>query len=179
MRRLTILTRQILISHSDPNTNHPEDIILGYCDNEVANWYISRYILSSRLIHGVVLDSTQSSCYESSILGRSENVKLVTSVDIDKRVLQYGRIVYDSDCICADCTLLPFRGQSFNPVVSIETLEHIKNQDVFLNNIKFCLKKRSVLVLSTPSKLCISSLIPKSLNPYHTKEYYLGPLLIL
>jgi len=101
------------------------------------------------------------------------------SVDIDKDVLQYGKMVYNAECMCADATHLPFREQSFDSIVSIETLEHIRNQKAFLSNIKLCLKKRGDLILSTPNKLYTSPFLPKPLNPYHMSEYYLGPLLVL
>jgi SAM-dependent methyltransferase len=79
--------------------------------------------------------------------------------------------------VCADATYLPFRKQAFNCVVSLETLEHIRDQRVFLDNIKDSLKKGGRLILSTPNKLYASPLLPKPLNPFHVKEFYLGPLL--
>jgi len=79
--------------------------------------------------------------------------------------------------VCADATHLPFRKQAFNCVVSLETLEHIRDQRVFLDNIKGSLKKGGRLILSTPNKLYASPFLPKPLNPFHVKEFYLGPLL--
>jgi len=49
---------------------------------------------------------------------------MVVSVDIDKDVLKYGRIVYDADCVRADATHLPFRKHAFDTIVSLETMEH-------------------------------------------------------
>jgi SAM-dependent methyltransferase len=102
---------------------------------------------------------------------------MVVSVDIDEDALRYGQIVYGADCVCADATHLPFRKQVFDSIVSIETLEHIRDQRVFLDNIKDSLKKGGRLILSTPNKLYASPFLPKPLNPFHVKEFYLGPLL--
>jgi len=81
--------------------------------------------------------------------------------------------------VCADATHLPFKERCFDTVVSLETLEHIKDQKTFLNNIKVCLKRNGKLILSTPNKMYSSPLLPKPLNSYHTREHYLGTLLKL
>jgi len=80
--------------------------------------------------------------------------------------------------VCADATHLPFRKQAFDSVVSLETLEHIRDQRAFLDNVKDSLKKSGKLILSTPNKMYTSPFLPKPLNPYHVSEFYLGPLLI-
>ena len=81
--------------------------------------------------------------------------------------------------VCADATHLPFKERCFDTVVSLETLEHIKDQRAFLYNIKVCLKRNGRLILSTPNKMYSSPLLPKPLNLYHTREHYLGTLLKL
>jgi len=178
MIKLTDLIQRILVKHIDPYTKTPELILLGYCSNETASEHISRYYLASKFAHGVVLDVASGTCYGSSILKRARGVKMVISVDIDRDVLRYGRIVYDADYVCADATHLPFRKQAFDSVVSLETLEHIRrDQKAFLDNIKGSLKKGGKLILSTPNKMYSSLFLPKPLNPYHTAEFYLGPLL--
>jgi SAM-dependent methyltransferase len=65
----------------------------------------------------------------------------------------------------------------FDSVVSLETLEHIRDQRAFLDNVKDSLKKSGKLILSTPNKMYTSPFLPKPLNPYHVSEFYLGPLL--
>jgi len=177
MEKLTDLINKILTKHTDPLTKSPELILLGHCSNETASEHISRYLLASKFAQGVVLDVASGTCYGSSILKRAGNVKMVVSVDIDYDVLKYGRIVYDANCVRADATHLPFRRHAFDSVVSLETLEHVRNQRLFLENLKDSLKKGGRLILSTPNKMCASPFLPKPLNPYHTNEFYLGPLL--
>jgi SAM-dependent methyltransferase len=79
--------------------------------------------------------------------------------------------------VCADATHLPFRKHVFDSIVSLETLEHIRDQMAFLNNIKEALKKSGKLILSTPNKMCTSPFLPKPLDPFHISEFYLGSLL--
>ncbi len=87
------------------------------------------------------------------MLMRKDCYQNVISVYSDMDALQYGRIVYGSIGMCADAIHLPFRKQCFDTVVSGETLEHIKDQKVFLDNIKHALKREGVLILSTPNKM--------------------------
>ncbi len=176
MVKLSALTRKILVEHTDLNTRFTEIILLGYCNNETASKHLSRYIFTSKLVHGIVLDCASGSCYGSSILKKNNAVNVVISVDINRDLLIYGKIVYNADCVCAEATHLPFRRDIFDSVVSIETLEHLKNPDEFMTSIKACLKDGE-LILSTPNKLHLSPSLPKPLNPYHMKEYYLGSLL--
>ena len=172
MTKLTDLIQRILVKHINPYTKTPELILLGYCSNETAGEHISRYYLASKFAHGVVLDVASGTCYGSSILKRASGVKMVISVDIDRDALRYGRIVYAADCVCADATHLPFRKHVFDSVVSLETLEHIRDQRAFLDNVKDSLKKGGKLILSTPNKMYTSPFIPKPLNPYHINEFY-------
>ena len=66
------------------------------------------------------------------------------SVDIDKDLLQYGKMVYNAECVCADAAHLPFREQSFDSIVSIETLEHIRNKKLFSVTLNYVLKREEI-----------------------------------
>lgn len=177
--KVTDLVQKILAKHTDQSTRCPEVILLGYCDSEVASEHLSRYTFASGLARGVVLDCASGSCYGSSMLRRSKAVDFVISVDMDEDLLRYGKLVYGDDCVLADAIHLPFRYESFDSIVSIETIEHLDNPGLFLDNIKFCLKRGGKVVLSTPNKLYTSPFIPKPLNPHHRNEWYLNQLLTL
>ena len=73
--------------------------------------------------------------------------------------------------------IYPLEKHVFDSIVSLETLEHIRDQRAFLDNVKATLRKGGKLILSTPNKMYASPFIPKPLNPYHINEFYLGPLL--
>lgn len=177
--KLSDLARKIITRHIDFSTRFPEATLLGYCSNEIAGESLSRYIFASKLVRGMILNCASGSCYGSSILRRNDAAKLVLSVDIDRDFLAYGKLVYDADCVCADAMNMPFREHCFDSIVSLETLEHIKDEKTFLTNIKTCLKCGGNLVISTPNKVYTSPFALKPLNPYHVKEYYFGSLLKL
>jgi 2-polyprenyl-3-methyl-5-hydroxy-6-metoxy-1,4-benzoquinol methylase len=65
---------------------------------------------------------------------------MVVSVDIDKDALKFGKIVITL-IACTDATHLPFRKHMFDSIVSLETMEHVRDQMTFLNNIKCGLKE--------------------------------------
>lgn len=161
MIKLKNLVQRILKKHIDPNTGVPEAVLLGWCDNKNASEHISRYILASKLACGRVLNVASGSCYGSGILERSSNVERVINVDIDEDLLLFGAKVYGATGIVADATQLPFIEEYFDTVVSLETLEHIKDRDRFISNIKSSLRKGGFLILSTPNKLYSSPFIPK------------------
>ena len=180
MVKLVDLTQKILMKHIDSDTGFAEVFLLGYCTDDEAGEHISRYTFASIFVHGLVLDVAAGSCYGSSILRRTDAVKSVVSVDIDRDLLNYGKMGYDLDWfLCADAAHLPFKEMSFDSIVSIETLEHIRDQEAFLSNIKLCLKRGGELIISFPNKMYTSPFTPKPLNPYHANELYLGPLLTL
>jgi len=176
MVKLIDLTQEILKKHTDPKTGISESILLGYCSNETASEHISRYVFASKFAHGIVLDVASGSCYGSSILRRNNATNHVIGVDMDKNLLLFGKYVYSIDCIRADAQHLPFREKIFDTIVSIETIEHVNDQDKFVYNLKSCLKKGGHVILSTPNKLYFSPLLPTPLNPYHAREYYLEHL---
>jgi hypothetical protein len=55
------------------------------------------------------LDVACGACYGSSILKRRVGVEMVVSVDIDRDAIKYGRMIYGTECMCADAAHLPFR----------------------------------------------------------------------
>jgi 2-polyprenyl-3-methyl-5-hydroxy-6-metoxy-1,4-benzoquinol methylase len=173
--KLGNLIRRMLLNSIDPKTGIEEFILIGYSPSRVISTHLSRYLLASKFIGGIVLDVASGTCYGSSILRRKSS--LVISVDINKDALLYGKKVYHADCVLADALHLPFRESSFNCVVSMETIEHLKDAYTFLYDIKNIIKRKGILILSTPNKLIYSPCSSKPINLYHKKEYYLGQLL--
>jgi len=104
----------------------------------------------------------------------------VIGLDIDKEAIREAKRRYASNSnvefICADATNLPFRDKSLDTVVSIENIEHIKDQEKYIQTVYRVLKKDGILVLSTPNRLDPHMKLEKALgiyqpNPYHTHEF--------
>jgi 2-polyprenyl-3-methyl-5-hydroxy-6-metoxy-1,4-benzoquinol methylase len=101
--------------------------------------------------------------------------KRVVGVDISKKAIAYAKDEYSHknvDFIIADATKIPFKNGIFDIVVSFETLEHLKNPIDFVREITRVLKKRGLLILSSPNGLFKQVFD----NPYHYHEYDLKEL---
>jgi SAM-dependent methyltransferase len=71
----------------------------------------------------------------------------------------------------ADCTSLPFADDSFDRVVSFETLEHLKDHEGLMSEFRRVLKPNGCLLLSTPDKAVYSDGQDFD-NEFHLRELY-------
>jgi ubiquinone/menaquinone biosynthesis C-methylase UbiE len=69
-----------------------------------------------------------------------------------------------------DATALDFKDNTFNAVVSFETIEHIADYNKVIAEFKRVLKPGGILLLSTPN-IVVSSPDGIVVNPYHVKEF--------
>lgn len=162
----------------DPITGFPECMILGSSDVCAQSEHLARYLFARNYAKGFILDIAASSCYGSSILA-GDGSNYVVSADLNRSSLQYGKIVFNKknmDAICCDARYLPFRNSSFDAIISIETLEHVKNQPLFLESIRNIVKPSGSILLSTPNKNVTSPILSTPINPYHYKEYELSEI---
>ena len=76
------------------------------------------------------------------------------------------------------CARLPFDDATFDTVVSFETIEHIHEQDEFLDEIKRVLTPSGLLIMSSPNRAEYSDARGYS-NEFHVKELYREQLMAL
>lgn len=174
----SIITR---LQRVDPITGFPEHMILGYSSVSSQSEHLARYLFAGKYVKGLILDLAAGSCYGSSILARNES-NYVVSADVDKMSLFYGKRVFqrrNMDVVVSSAEYLPFRNERFESVVSIETLEHIKEPSAAIKQINRVMKAFGLLILSTPNKNVTSPIIPTPLNPHHFREYRLQEIRLL
>ena len=73
---------------------------------------------------------------------------------------------------------LPLADEEFNSIVSLHTIEHIKDDHAFLKTLRRLLKTNGTAVLEAPiftKSVYKDVTIP--LNPYHLREYYKDELI--
>ena len=136
--------------------------------------HIARYKFASQYAQGRVLDFACGVGYGSEVLlAMGEGIKEIVGVDIDARSIEYARTTYDFPQTnffvgeANDDRVIENLGK-FDTIISMETVEHIKDDYQFVNNLKKLLKDNGTLVISTPfgqgrDKECS--------NPYHYRQY--------
>src|SRR4030066_265995 len=134
--------------------------------------HLVRYFFASQYVKNkVVLDLGCGSGYGSLILAKNGLAKRVIGVDISKDALDYARksniykgLEFRKDDIR---NLKSVKTSTIDCVVNFEVIEHIKEQEELLSEIKRTLKPQGLLIISTPNKY-----ISLGDNPFHEKELY-------
>ena len=137
----------------------------------IEHWH--RYHFASRFVAGKrVLDAACGEGYGAALLGRQ--AAHVTGVDLSPDAIAHARAAYASDRVEfleGSCTRLPVADASIDVAVSFETLEHIREQEEFVDELARVLKPGGVLLLSCPNRREYSDERGFS-NEFHVKELY-------
>lgn len=141
-------------------------------DKENKERHIARYNFASTFIKpgSKVLDCACGTGYGSEIL--SKNANEVIGVDLDEITIKYANKYYKNDkitFISKNLFNLDFPENTFDVVVSIETIEHVKNAEPYLRNVYKFLKKGGKAIVSTPM-LRYKDGKPFITNPFHLNE---------
>ncbi len=138
--------------------------------------HIARYHFTKQFVRGRVLDIACGVGYGAEILcGKKEShlVDRYVGVDIDPESIAYAKENYNyprAEYLIGNALSknLPDQLGLFDTIISFETVEHIKDDMLFIQNISRMLKPKGVLIISTPfgrgrGILCT--------NPYHVHQY--------
>jgi O-antigen biosynthesis protein len=136
--------------------------------------HINRYNFAlSYVSHKMVLDVACGTGYGTESM--SKNADLVVGVDVSRDALKYAMTHYgktqNTEFVLADACNLPFQDNTFDAVVSFETIEHLIHPSFFLQEIRKILKVDGKLIVSTPNRK-ISPSKGKPANPFHKNEFY-------
>ena len=145
------------------------------CQGEMAIEHYQRYQFARQLVKGKkVLDAACGEGYGSNLLSGAADC--VTGLDLDEEAVSRASQKYGSDKLtffCGSIEKLPFEKNTFDAVVSFETIEHVdaEIQKSFLSEIHRVLKPDGILIMSTPNKAVYTDLV-KGVNLFHIKEFY-------
>ncbi|HPO68528.1 MAG TPA: class I SAM-dependent methyltransferase [Candidatus Pacearchaeota archaeon] len=124
----------------------------------------------------IVLDDGSGSGYGSYFLAKN-GAKKIIGIDISKEAVEYSKNTYKNKNLSFEvmnATNLNFNNNTFDVVCSFQVIEHIKDYDKFLSEIKRVLKLGGIALIVTPNKKTYSLENEKSVNPFHIKEFYLN-----
>jgi 2-polyprenyl-3-methyl-5-hydroxy-6-metoxy-1,4-benzoquinol methylase len=119
--------------------------------------HIARYHFSIPYAKGKVLDIACGAGFGTQIIAKAakERLEQVVGVDIDESTITYAKARYYHPLIQFLCDnavdpTLPERLGTFDTIISFETIEHIEQEQRFLENVYRLLKPGGTLVMSTP-----------------------------
>jgi 2-polyprenyl-3-methyl-5-hydroxy-6-metoxy-1,4-benzoquinol methylase len=118
---------------------------------------------------GKVLDFACGTGYGSFQLIQSEKYaqSRVTAVDIDQTAIDYAMRRYSNpaiDFICADAMLYHDQG-GYDTIISLETIEHIKDAKLFVEKLYSLLRTDGFLIVSAPVTPSTDG------NPHHLSDF--------
>lgn len=117
--------------------------------------HVARYMAATDLVEGkVVLDIASGSGYGTEILSR--HAKSIIGVDVSQGAIDFAKKEYSGKNITykkSDGKTIPLPDNTFDVVVSFETIEHLEDYKFFMQEIKRVLKDDGLFILSTPNEL--------------------------
>lgn len=130
----------------------------------------SVYLFASRFVAGQrVLDAACGTGYGSHMLA-SRGAQSVLGVDLNPRRIIYARRRFPHPGLTfevADCDALGFAPDSFDFVISSNTLEHLHAPERFLRSMAHCLSSAGRLLVTVPPVLSAADLEVHATNPFH------------
>lgn len=145
------------------------------CVREIAYEHWHRYAFALSLVAGRrVLDAASGEGFGAALL--ASKADSVTACDIDSASVAHATQRYSSHANLsfhqADVTQLDaLESNSFDVIVSFETLEHVMEHDRMMQGFYRLLKQDGVLLISTPDKKNYTD-ATGVVNPHHVRELY-------
>lgn len=144
---------------------------LPECAGEMIYEHWHRYLIVRDYVAGKrVLDVASGEGYGSHLL--SKVATHVVGVDISAEAVAHANSRYGGEhlrYVAASCTQVPEPDASFDVIVSFETIEHIMEHEVFLQEVDRLLAPDGVFIVSSPNRPEYSGKTGYK-NEFHVKE---------
>lgn len=153
-----------------------ERIIPDKTEKGIVSMHLKRYEFAKTFCAGKeVLDAACGAGYGSSALGKA--AKSVIGVDVDRGAINYAVERYKNEnvrfAVMDLSRKIAFPDGSFDVVCSFETIEHLRNVPIYLEETNRILKEGGIFIVSTPY---VRKTNNKPLNTHHFIEYSLRDL---
>jgi SAM-dependent methyltransferase len=142
--------------------------------SEIGYEHWHRYVVARRFCKGkTVLDVACGESYGSNMLALV--AARVTGVDISEHAIAHAAGQYGDrenlQFIQGDCQNLPLPDASVDVAVSLETIEHIEEQEAFVGELRRVLRPGGLLVMSSPNRRQYTDARDYH-NEFHVREMY-------
>lgn len=137
--------------------------------------HAARYVLAARYCAGkTVLDVASGIGYGTDYL--QKRGAQAVGLEIDESAIAFARTKYTGPTYSQGSAdrMSPGWSESYDVVVSFETIEHLSDPGVFLGEVTRCLRPGGLFLCSTPNR---SLYLFQGRNRFHTKEFYFGEFL--
>jgi ubiquinone/menaquinone biosynthesis C-methylase UbiE len=135
--------------------------------------HLHRYILARDLAKDKeVLDIASGEGYGTAMI--AETAKWVAGVDISPEAVGHAQKAYNMKNLefrIGSCVEIPYPDQSFDLIVSFETIEHHNQHEEMMVEFKRVLRPDGQIIISSPEKYEYS-VAPNFTNSFHVKELY-------
>jgi O-antigen biosynthesis protein len=133
--------------------------------------HLHRYLFVSKLVLGKdVLDIASGEGYGSAMLARFADS--VIGVDISYEAVAHASNRYNLknlEFLAGSCAAIPLNDATVDVVVSFETIEHHREHEDMMREIRRVLRPGGILVISSPDKVEFNAVFG-STNEFHIKE---------
>jgi SAM-dependent methyltransferase len=116
-----------------------------------------------------VLEAGCGEGYGAALLAGT--ARQVVALDYDQAAIAHAAATYPVGAVRGNLVALPFPAGSFDVVCSLQVIEHLWDQPLFLRECARVLRPGGALLLSTPNRLTFSPGRDTPLNPFHTTEF--------
>ena len=143
--------------------------MVPYAAHPVTFWeHIERYRFACSHARGMtVLDIACGEGYGSAAL-RNAGAVSVIGVDISSEAVDHARHHHGVDARVGSAMAIPLSDQSVDLIVSFETIEHVSDPPLFVDECWRVLRPGGRLIMSTPNPEIYQSVIEH--NPFHVAE---------
>jgi GT2 family glycosyltransferase/SAM-dependent methyltransferase len=133
--------------------------------------HFHRYFLARELCRGKdVLDVASGEGYGAALL--SQVARSVVGVELSIDAMAHASAAYrrrNLVYLAGDARAMPLANAAFDVVVSFETIEHFREQETFIAEVKRVLRPGGIAIISSPDRDVYSPL-DEAANPFHVKE---------
>jgi 2-polyprenyl-3-methyl-5-hydroxy-6-metoxy-1,4-benzoquinol methylase len=122
----------------------------------------------------IVLDAACGSGYGSEMISKN-GAKKAIGIDINEQIIKDNNRKYNFSNLSfkqLNCQNLTKLNETFDLVISFETIEHLEDPDTFVKEVYKVLNKNGIFICSTPNILRFKeSNLSKLNNEYHLHEF--------
>ena len=150
--------------------SHPERIVPDETEPGIVALHLKRYAFARPFCDDrQVLDAGCGVGYGSAYL--AEAARHVVGVDVDADAIAYARRRYGAEnveFVNEDVVAMPFADDAFDVACSFETIEHVRDPEALVAQLRRVVREDGVCLLSTPR---VDRTTTSPANPFHKVEF--------